>query len=73
MIRPELLRAYLARQRSYAASGPTESVEVTYSQVERSDRPSLVRLLVEADGATYQVVVGLRPLEQQPDFLRGHD
>ncbi len=73
MIRPELLGAYLARQRWYAGSGPPASVLVSYSRTERSGWPSLVRLLVEADGTSYQVVAGLRPLEEQPDFLRGHD
>jgi len=73
VIAAEQLSAYLSRQRWFAGAGPPDSPQVVYSRAERSGWPSLVRLLVEADGATYQVVVGLRPINEPPEFLRGHD
>jgi maltokinase len=73
VIGAELLRAYLGRQRWFAGSEPPASVSVVHAATERAGWPSLVRMLVEADGATYQVVVGLRSIADQPDFLRGHD
>lgn len=68
-----MVGAYLGRQRWFAGAGPPASVEIRHSCAERGGWPSLTRVLVEADGATYQVVVGLRPIADQPEFLRGHD
>ena len=73
VIAPELLSTYLGRQRWFAGSDPPDFPEVRHRGVERSGWPTLIRLLVDADGASYQVVVGLRPISEQPDFLRGHD
>jgi len=73
VIGAEVLGAYLGRQRWFAGSGPPASVRIVHTRVERTGWPSLERMLVDADGAMYQVVVGRRPIAEQPDFLRGHD
>jgi maltokinase len=33
----------------------------------------MIELVVDADGADYQVVVGLRPVDQRPEFLGGRE
>jgi maltokinase len=66
-LRP-LLPAYLARQRWFAGGKPS-SVEIADSD-EIGDR--LHWLLVDADGARYQLLVGI--IEgMPPEFLHGHD
>ncbi len=69
----DLLRAHLPRQRWYAGTAEPASLTVTDSEVLRDGWPLLVRLLVAADGSCYQVLVGLRPVAEQLDFLRGHE
>jgi maltokinase len=65
----DLLPAWLGRQRWYAGGAPT-SVAVA---AEEELAPGLRWLLVEADGAAYQVMVGLRPGDEHPEFLQGRD
>jgi maltokinase len=67
------LAEWLPRQRWY--SGQVEPTTLTIVDQEiRGDRfPVLVRLLLEADGVAYQVVVGVRGRDEHPEFLRGHD
>ena len=63
-----LLPKYLARQRWFAG-GPPSSVEIVDSD-ELGDR--LHWLLVDADGARYQLLVGIVE-GMPPEFLHGHD
>ena len=67
------LTAWLPRQRWY--HGQTEPASLTIIDQEiRGDRfPLLIRLLLDADGAVYQVLVGVRGRDEYPEFLRGHD
>ena len=65
----DLLPAWLGRQRWYPGP-PPPSVAVA---ADEEPVPGLHRLLVEAGGATYQVLVGLRPGGEQPEFLHGRD
>ena len=67
------LSAWLPRQRWY--HGQTEPASLTIVDQEiRGDRfPVLIRLLVDADGSVYQVLVGLRGRDTYPEFLRGND
>jgi maltokinase len=69
---PELA-AWLPRQRWY--SGQVEPASLTIVDQEiRGDRfPVLIRLLLDADGSLYQVLVGVRGRDEHPEFLRGHD
>ena len=67
------LRRYLPRQRWFAGSEEPSSVEVVHADLLREDWPLLVRLIVAADGSCYQVLLGLRPVGDQLDFMRGHD
>ena len=64
-----LLPEYLGRQRWYSGKPP--------SRVEVVSRESLAEgvewLLVDAGGARYQVIVGLRWADATPEFLHGHD
>ncbi len=69
-----LLSTWLPRQRWYSGQSEPASLEVVDQEVRGGHGfPALVRLLVEADGAHYQVVVGLRGREEHPEFLRGQD
>jgi maltokinase len=69
----EPLRDFLPRQRWYSGTETPASVVVEDSRVLDSGWPALVDLIVDADGARYQVPLGLRPPDEWPDFLRGHD
>jgi maltokinase len=69
----DLLRRHLPRQRWFAGTDEPGSLDVVAGEVLRDDWPVLVRLLVEADGSCYQMLVGLRPEGEQLDFLRGHE
>jgi maltokinase len=72
-----LLPDFLPRQRWYGAADlELDSVEVLAFDVLRSEWPMLGWMLVDAtfgDGstATFQVPIGLRPLEQTERFLEG--
>ena len=65
--------AFLPAQRWYAGVDVPSSLEVLRLEVPRGPWPALVELIVDADGARYQVVLGLRPIEEHPEFLRTHD
>ncbi len=69
----ELLRRHLPRQRWYAGTDEPASIGIVAAELLRDDWPLLVRLLVGAQGSTYQLLVGVRPDHEQLDFLRGHD
>ncbi|HEX2192226.1 MAG TPA: hypothetical protein VHH09_03455 [Acidimicrobiales bacterium] len=77
MIEPEALlpplAEFLPRQRWYSGSEAPTDVRLVWSEVHEDDWPGMVQLVVDADGATYQVVIGLRPLEHRPEFLAGRD
>ena len=64
-----LLPAYLGRQRWFAGEEP-EKVVV---QEDEELMQGLHWLLVEADGARYQLVIGLRPADNPPEYLNGHE
>ncbi len=67
------LRDFLPRQRWYSGDQAPAEVSILADEHVRDGSPALVDLLVEADGARYQVPVGMRPVEERPDFLRGRD
>jgi maltokinase len=69
----QALRGFLPRQRWYAGSSQPSAVAVVHTEVLDHGPPTLVDTLVAADGAVYQVPVGLRSPGEQPDFLRGRD
>jgi maltokinase len=67
------LAAWLPRQRWYHGQAEPVSLEIIDQEI-RGDRfPFLIRLLVDADAAVYQVVIGVRGRDEHPEFLRGHD
>ena len=67
------LAQWLPRQRWYSGQAEPETITILDQEI-RGDRfPVLVRLLVEADGRIYQVLVGVRGRDERPDFLRGQD
>ena len=69
-----VLPAYLARQRWYAGEGEPAHVEIVDEIVVRAALPALVDLVVDADGRLYQLLIGLRPVEEEvPEFLHGSD
>ena len=67
------LREFLPRQRWYSGSSEPSSVTVVHEEVLHEGPPRLVAYLVDADGALYQVLVGMRPVGDRPEFLGGHD
>jgi len=72
-----LLGDFLPRQRWFANDAAPGKVTITSVEVQQRD-PLLAWILAEvvlADGepATYQLVVAARPVEGQPDFLRGKE
>lgn len=81
MITPEvlarLLPAYMARQRWFATSDQLDfQVEIIDFEVWRDEWPGMIWALVvvEIDNepvATYQVVIGLRSVDDYPHFLDG--
>lgn len=71
-LRP-LLADFLPRQRWYRGRGEPKGVNVVHTEMERDGWPALVDLIVDADGDVYQIVLGLRPEQHLPEFLRGHD
>lgn len=64
-----LLPAYLGRQRWFAGDEPEKAVVVDEDDIV----DGLRWMIVEADGARYQVVVGFRSAEAPPDFLHGQE
>ena len=67
------LASWMPRQRWYSGQAEPTSLTIIDQEI-RGDRfPILVRLLMEADAHTYQVVVGVRGRDEHPEFLRGHD
>lgn len=69
---PEL-SAWLPRQRWYSGQSEPVSLQVVDQQIWGDRFPVLVRLLVDADGSLYQILVGVRSRDEHPDFLRGQD
>ncbi|MDQ4132973.1 MAG: phosphotransferase [Actinomycetota bacterium] len=67
------LATFLPQQRWYSGTETPSSVELIGTDVQREPWPALCSLVVRADGAYYQLVLGVRPVEEHPDFLRGHD
>lgn len=72
-----LLDDFLPRQRWFANEGPPERVTVTSVEVHR-EKPLLLWVMIDVlstagEVATYQMVLGGRPLDAQPDFLRGKE
>jgi maltokinase len=68
-----LLADFLPRQRWYRGTDGPARVSLVHDATERAEWPALVDLIVDADGEVYQVLVGLRPDTERPDFLSGHD
>jgi maltokinase len=64
---------FLPRQRWYAGSTAPSSLGVVWIEETKPPWPALVDLVVDADGARYQVAVGLRPAHEHPTFLHTHD
>ena len=69
-----LLGPFLARQRWFAGS-PEAAVEARVETIEllRPGPPVLARVLATAGGATYQVLVGIRPAEEVAALLSGQE
>src|SRR5688500_15901615 len=72
-----LLGEFLPRQRWFANEGPPARVTVTSVDVHRSE-PLLIWVMIEVvsttgEVASYQMVLGGRPVDAQPDFLRGKE
>ncbi len=67
------LAEFLARQRWYGGIDAPATLKVLRLEVMVEARPGLVGLVVEADGTMYQVLVGLRALDDHAEFFRGHD
>jgi maltokinase len=65
----ELLPDYLGRQRWFAGESP-EKVRIV-DQKELAE--GFQWMIVDADGARYQVLVGMRPVNEPPDFLHGNE
>ena len=70
---PELVRVALPKQRWYSGTEEPSSVKIVSSDVLTKDDPALVALVVDADEHLYQLLVGLRPVDEEPEFLRGHE
>jgi maltokinase len=69
-----LVAPYLARQRWYAGESEPVHVEIVEQTVVKAKLPTLVDVVVEADGRLYQLLLGLRAAaETVPDFLHGND
>jgi len=64
----DLLPGYLGRQRWFAGDEPSKVVVVEHDEVTEG----LQWMIVDADGALYQLVVGTRPAHEPPHFVTGH-
>lgn len=67
------LAAYLPGQRWFASSAAPEQLLVRHCWVERTAWPRMARVVVEADGGCYQLVLGIRPIGDRPEFLSSHN
>ncbi len=65
----QLLPEYLARQRWFAGDAPEEVRIVEHEELAEGFR----WMVVDADGAKYQVLVGFRPVFEPPEFLHGNE
>ncbi|HSH59302.1 MAG TPA: phosphotransferase [Acidimicrobiales bacterium] len=64
-----LLPEYLGRQRWFAGDAPKEVRIVDQQEIEEGFR----WMIVDAEGARYQVLVGFRPAYEPPEFLHGSE
>lgn len=62
------LEDYLPKQRWFGGGAP---VSLRAVEVLREDWPALLHILVEVPSATYQVTLGLRPVDSRETFLEG--
>lgn len=67
------LADFLPRQRWYHGTEVPAALDVRRLEITGDDWPVLADLIVDADGECWQVVLGLRSIDEHPDFLRGHD
>jgi maltokinase len=65
----QLLPEYLGRQRWFAGDAPEEVRIVDHEELGEGFR----WMIVDADGARYQVLVGFRPVYEPPEFLHGNE
>ncbi|HET9060429.1 MAG TPA: phosphotransferase [Acidimicrobiales bacterium] len=72
----EAIGGYLARQRWYAGEGAPTGLQVKASE-QLAELPSargrLLWMIVEADGDSYQLVIGERPPVEAAERFRGHE
>ncbi len=64
-----LLPEYLGRQRWFAGDAPEKVSIVDHDELAEGFR----WMIVDADGARYQVLVGFRPVNEPPEFLHGNE
>jgi maltokinase len=62
------LEEHLPKQRWFGGGAPVELAGV---EVLRKEWPALVQALVRVPSATYQVLLGMRPVEARDNFLEG--
>ena len=65
----ELLPEYLGRQRWFAGDAPGEVHILRHQELDEGFH----WMIVDADGARYQVLVGFRPVNEPPEFLHGNE
>jgi maltokinase len=68
-----LIPAYLSRQRWFAGDTAPKSVDVVTQEALCDSWPGFELVIVEADGRRYQLLVGVRPANVEPEFLQGSD
>jgi maltokinase len=68
-----LVAAYLPQQRWYAGDQTPASVALVDYEVVRRLWPGLASAVVDADGHQYQLLIGVRPADEEPEFLHGSD
>jgi maltokinase len=75
----DLLPAYLGRQRWYAGSSQPDPASVsvvrsgTLPVAERASGHRLLWLVVEGEGARYQLLIGVRSLSETAEWLAGNE
>ncbi|HEV2761141.1 MAG TPA: phosphotransferase [Acidimicrobiales bacterium] len=67
------LSEWLPRQRWYSGQAEPTSLTIVDQEIRGDAFPVLVRLLLQADGYAYQVLIGVRGRDEHPEFLRGHE